>query len=107
MNTSSIVSFEKEFILRHDFEYDDSIVLKNKYKTICFSNIPESWVIPIDNFLSNIDNIYVNKVSQVYGMLVVDFYHYKFNSIYKDKIDLLNKRIKRLDIDLYNKYGYL
>jgi len=96
----SVQEFSSVFSDRHDFEYEDSMYLSDKYKSITFLNIPEAWVCLIDEHLSKLKDVKcVRSVSQVMGFLVLDT---SVVSEYDKKLLVsLDKRLASLDIDLY------
>jgi hypothetical protein len=95
----SVPEFHKEFLDRHDLVYPDSDYLRNKYKHIKFTNIPEAWVYQIDRFLQALcAPSKVTEVAQECGFLVVNG---NIPEIDKEAIKKLDAQLRKLDIDLY------
>jgi hypothetical protein len=94
----SINDFNKAFIERHDFEYDDLNILSLKYPGVMFSNIPEAWVILIDSFLAKAKNSKIKSISQTMGFLIVDGVSESDMKFLK----YLEDKIVQLDIDLHD-----
>lgn len=84
---------------RHDFETEDVKLLYSKFEDIKFSNIPEAWVILLDKFLEN-NFVYVKSVSQLYGLLHIDFISSKSKKLETDTLRL-EKRLYMIDKDLH------
>ena len=109
--------FNKEFIKRHDFYSEDLDLLASKYNKTKLINIPEAWILPIDEMLLGLSNINIFPiyVEQKFGMLFVKYneikensleYQYNPNDIPYDKLylkfqDTANIKIKFIDEDLY------
>jgi hypothetical protein len=97
----SINDFNKDFIDRHDFEYDDSKFLSSKYPNIKFLNIPEAWVVVIDIFLEKMQEPFKIKIiSQVMGFLSVDVG--KISNADQAALKWLEKKLIQLDFDLHD-----
>jgi len=101
----STEEFSLIFNHRHTFNYPDKAFLDNQYPNIAFRNIPDAWVGAIDEsllkFKDDIKNIH--SISQYHGFVII-----KHNCSSKREKDILNKLerdIKTIDIDLYNKLG--
>jgi len=108
--------FNTEFIKRHDFYSEDLDLLCSKWPRTKFKDIPEAWIIPIDEMLLELSmlNIFPISIQQRFGLffvrypelildedLVVDY-----NKIPEDKLYLniqldANNKIKAIDEDLY------
>lgn len=98
----SILEFQREFINRHDFIYPDLNYLSNKWKHICFENIPEAWVGSIDDCLSNIkEPLKIKNISQEYGMLFISNDELSIQD--KNLLEYLSSNIRILDIDLHER----
>jgi hypothetical protein len=96
----SVQQFSSEFSDRHDFEYEDSEFLKNKYNGILFLNIPKAWVCSIDSALSKMNQpLNVRSISQVLGFVVFDTH----DLLEHDRKVLLwlEKQLVLLDKDLH------
>jgi hypothetical protein len=93
--------FNKDFIDRHDFEYDDSRFLSSKYPSIKFSNIPEAWVIMIDSALLKMkEPLKIKSISQVMGHLSVDVSD--VSDVDRALLRWLEKKLIELDFDLHS-----
>lgn len=98
----TIEQFNYQFIKRHDFNYYDALFLSKKYKGIKFINIPEAWVCEIDFKLSKIKKLSsIKSLSQIMGFIIIET---KNNILKHDLkiINMLDNRIKSIDIDLHN-----
>lgn len=97
----SMNDFNKNFIDRHDLEYDDSIFLSSKYPSIRFSDIPEAWVVVIDMALEKMQEPErVQSISQVMGHLSIDVG--KVSNRDQAALKWLERKLVELDIDLHN-----
>ena len=97
----SVQQFHDQFVDRHEFSYEDSVVLAKRFKHISFRDIPEAWVYEIDKFLSMMFQVRkVRSVSQVYGFLVIDCG--ELLEFDKNLLGDLEEHLKVLDIDLHN-----
>ncbi len=90
-----------EFDERHDFESADLKVLKNKFPHAEFNNIPEAWIIVVDDMMRNMrDPGCVKKVRQEYGQLIVEFRKdFDFPENYK-VVKQAESKIYKLDKDI-------
>lgn len=95
----TVQQYHQLFIERHDFQYEDIGYLPNKYPHIFFRDIPESWVCPIEKYLSKIKDITkIRKIQQVMGFLNIDYSY-----LNKKDYELLSKLesiLLEIDIDL-------
>ena len=103
--------FNSEFIKRHDFYSTDLDILVNKWQNkVKLKNIPEAWIIPIDNMLIELDkiNMIPDCIEQDFGQLltlfnfdILDTYteeqNNTFNTVYLKTL----AQIKSIDEDLY------
>lgn len=70
----STQEFHKQFLERHDFEYEDKQFLNNQYQGILFKDIPQAWVCCIDQYLSKMDSLgKLVSISQIFGFPVIQF----------------------------------
>ena len=108
--------FNKEFIKRHDFYSEDLDLLASKWPKTQMKNIPEAWILPIDEMLLELSEIKIFPycVEQKFGIMNVRYYElgrepdttYYSNQIPDDKQFLkiqakANGKIKLIDEDLY------
>jgi hypothetical protein len=97
----SMNDFNKDFIERHDFVYDDSSFLSSKYPSIKFLNIPEAWVVVIDIALGKMREPFkIRSISQVMGHLSVDVS--KVSDVDQAVLKWLEKKLIELDFDLHS-----
>jgi hypothetical protein len=86
---------------RHSFDSEDIIVLRNYFPNITFEQIPDAWIIPIDNFLRSISDIKnIQSISQVYGMLFCNYSNLSITDI--DKLKKLEVEVSNIDYDLFH-----
>lgn len=108
--------FSKEFRKRHDFYSEDLDVLFNKWDKTSFKDIPEAWILPIDEMLLELSkiNIFPISIQQQFGLLFVRYrelklkedLNIKYSEISEDKSYLKIQseayyKIKSIDEDLY------
>lgn len=88
-----LINYKKEFDSRHDWDDGELNILQSKWPQIKFKNIPQAWIIPIENFLlkSNLDNI--KEIRQEYGQLIVSN-----DKMIENRLDSI---IKKIDMDLW------
>lgn len=97
----SLEEFYNQFVDRHEFVYEDSETLAERFRNISFYNIPEAWVYLVDKFLSMMNQVRkIRSVSQVYGFLVVDCKD--LSDFDKNILADLELHLKVLDMDLHN-----
>lgn len=103
--------FNTEFIKRHDFYSAELDVLFGKWESkVKLKNIPEAWIIPIDDMLLELEkiNVFPDNIEQDFGQLLVlfklnmldsfsDKQISEFNQIFKETLE----KIKSIDEDLY------
>jgi len=97
----SLGIFAKEFEHRHDFDCEDQETLRSKHPNAYFSNIPDAWVIIIDEMMEAINVIDPGSswcISQHYGFLSVLPIPNEFIS---PIIKMAEKRLYKIDIDLH------
>ena len=101
----STEEFSLIFNHRHTFNYPDKAFLDNQYPNIAFKNIPASWLGPIDTVLSKFKDgtKNISSISQHHGFVVIK--HNCSSKREKDLIAKLERDIKEVDIDLYEKLG--
>lgn len=96
--------FNDEFIKRHDFCSEDLKTLFSKWDAVKFKNIPEAWIIIIDNMLLKFKeyNMIPKCIEQSFGQLIV-FWNFKDNisQIQEDIIKSTSEELKLIDEDLY------
>jgi hypothetical protein len=97
----SIKEFSDQFSERHDFDYDDSSFLSKKFSNIIFSSIPQAWVCPIYDFLTEIDSSKIISISQVMGFPVINYKKLSGNEL--SLLKKLENDVKAADLDLYNR----
>ena len=95
----SISQFSKEFNFRHDFDVDDIDILKKKYPEVKFLNIPEAWIIQVDNMMQCLKSYNVVCVQQQYGFLSVILKESTPES--KQIIQYFENKMYQIDIDLH------
>lgn len=101
---SLLDSFNAEFVDRHDFYSDDLNILFGKWQNIKFENIPEAWIILIDNMLLDLSkfNILPKRITQSFGQLLVIWgFLDNITEIQENIIKSTSEEIKLIDEDLY------
>jgi hypothetical protein len=93
-----------EFKERHDFDSEDLSLLFERHPAVKFHDIPEAWIIPIDEMLCSVryDNPF-SEVRQVDGLLVVsikDGIERTELAKYKEIISAADYKIYNIDRDL-------
>jgi len=98
----SVREFNEQWSERHDFEYDDSDFLNNKFTNILFENIPQAWVCCISDHLSSIKDLSkIISICQIMGFPVIQYE----NSISDKELDIvkdLERSLESIDVDLHN-----
>lgn len=100
-----LINNYKIFKYRHDFISEDLNLLKQKYNNISFNNIPEAWIIILDDFLQ-IHADKVIEVSQHFGFLSIIYCQHTYletnllQDILKDQ-RRTEKRLEKIDLDLF------
>lgn len=108
---SRLIHFQKEFNARHDFNHEDIKNLERRYPQASFINIPQAWIISIDQMLEDIfefgPDLYV-RVSQRFGFLDVEFVpnDYNIRYCYDPLVKGCERDIYFIDIDLHEALGY-
>lgn len=111
LTNSKIYKLYAAFLNRHDFEDSDLNLLQSKYPDVLFSNIPQAWILPIDNMLEDIYSVDPEiklSVKQMFGFLIIDEIPHNpdFLHTFKEIINSCEKLIYQLDLDLHNEIGY-
>lgn len=96
---------KKEFNLRHNFDSEDIDILKERHPSVRFIDIPEAWIITIDEMLSSMRYATpVKEVRQFQGLLITILKNgLKSKNIEKYRI-VINKKEQELysiDMDLH------
>lgn len=96
-------NFKKEFEKRHDFISHDLDLLYKKHPTVSFLNIPEAWIVPIDEMLFKLNYKKISHItiSQHYGQFIVSTPVAEFKLKYIKIIDETRRIIESIDRDLY------
>lgn len=105
---SKLRRFYLQFLQRHDFESDDLKTLQLKFPNATFYSIPEAWILPIDDFLTDVECVRADveiKISQDLGFLNVIFVNDN-KDFYKEMILSLEKKVYILDLDLHLELEY-
>jgi hypothetical protein len=89
----NLIAYKKEFDYRHDWDLDEENILKSKWPTIKFKNIPQAWIIPIDKTLSTNNILDIKEIRQNYGHVIV----LPHNNYIENKLENI---IKKIDMDL-------
>lgn len=99
----TVEALAKEFYHRHDFESDDVTVLHERYPSVLFHNIPEAWVVIIDDMLNELQHMAdVTWVKQHFGFLTVQFREPPTDDV-KATVRYAEERLYRIDVDLHKK----
>jgi len=104
----SLQEFHKEFKDRHDFEDDDLELLQDRHPKTQITNIPIAWIIIIDELLCRDRKVNkIKAIDQSYGFIVIN---YRGDSSVSERlgwaVEDAERKVRELDIDLYEKYGY-
>ena len=94
----SISDFSKEFNYRHNFNAEDIGILQQKYPNIKFVNIPEAWIICVDNMLQCLKEYNIRCIQQYYGFLSVIG---DYSSEAKEIIKFFEGKMYQADADLH------
>lgn len=109
--SNTVYQFYNQFLLRHDFISDDLTILNDKYSYVKFYNIPEAWIITIDEMVEDILMVGQNpsiKVSQKMGFLDVEFVSSGSKKLidYSFIIKAAERELYLLDADLHGDLNY-
>lgn len=97
MNESVLSIIGREFNHRHDFNDSDLDVLKQKFPSVSFRNIPQAWIIVIDDLLQTIwPNVKV--ISQEFGELCIQWVN---DPVGLKHVAHAEKRLYMIDADLH------
>lgn len=96
-------SLKLQFDERHDFESEDFSNLKKRFPHCKFTNVPEAWIIIIDEMLCSMrEPGTIREIRQEYGQLIIEFRD-GFNLPDNRKhIEEAESKIYRLDKDINN-----
>lgn len=93
--------FADEFRKRHTFGGEDVGVLKNKFPNISFHNIPDAWVIGIDEFLSRINPKLITTLRQACGFFYISVSDLDLGDDFWDQVERIERKLYDLDKDLH------
>jgi hypothetical protein len=97
----SIHGLAKEFYYRHDFGSDDVGILRGKFPNTQFHNIPEAWIVVIDDMMNELVQFsQPTWVQQHFGFLSVQFKSPPTEDL-REVIKLAERRLYRIDADLH------
>jgi hypothetical protein len=96
-------TFAREFKARHSFDGDDVTVLRENFPEVTFTDIPDAWVLGLDELLSRIPPAEVLNISQRNGFLFVSIRDGEWanSDILWDEIEKAESKIYDLDSDLH------
>ena len=94
-------TFAREFSNRHSFGGEDVGVLKDKFPNISFHNIPDAWVLGIDEFLSRVNIEVITSIRQACGFFHVSVLEGKTGDIFWDQVERIERKLYDLDKDLH------
>lgn len=111
----SLKQFYSDFLNKHTFNSGDLELLYERFSYVEFENIPEDWVVPIDEMLckfrytqhTQYKNI-VKKVSQDFGQLIVWFHSFVKPETLPKRLEVVNatrEKIYKIDKDVWSKYN--
>ena len=93
--------FANEFQKRHSFGGDDVGVLKNKYPNISFHNIPDAWVLGIDEFLDRVCIRSIAAIRQACGFFHVSVVEESLGDGFWDQVEIAERKLYGLDRDIH------
>lgn len=93
--------FAEEFRKRHTFGGEDVGVLKNKFQHISFHNIPDAWILGIDEFLSRINPKLVSTLRQACGFFYISVSDLELDDSFWEQVEIVERRLYDLDKDLH------
>lgn len=88
------------FKQRHSFNSEDQQVLKKNFPKIIFEDIPDAWIILLDELLFAIDNTKISRITQMFGLLIVS--SEKLSEKDQSRISKTEKQLRSIDCDLFN-----
>ncbi len=98
----SVSEFQKLFIERHEFNYDELDLLSTTYPDILFKDIPQAWVCCIYDRLSSIRDLSkIVSISQIFGFPVIQ-YENDISDVTFGILKDLEHDLLLADIDLHN-----
>jgi hypothetical protein len=87
------------FKQRHSFDSEDQQVLKKNFPKIVFEDIPDAWIILLDELLLAIDKTKISRITQMFGLLIV--YSEKLSEKDQSRILKTEKQLRNIDCDLF------
>jgi hypothetical protein len=97
----AIEDLAREFYYRHEFGSEEISVLHNNHPGIMFHNIPEAWLVVIDQMLDELRSFaQVTWVQQHFGFLTVLFKDPPGEDA-KAIVKNAERRLYRIDMDLH------
>lgn len=97
MNLSAI---KQIFDDRHEFDAEEENILKLKWPRIKFYNIPQAWIIQLDEFLRNFNSFKIKEIRQDFAQLTI-IPSVRLTDEEKFNLNSLEKKIYSLDKDLH------
>jgi hypothetical protein len=98
----NLYQFKNTFDYRHDFDEDETNILRSNWPSIKFYNIPLAWIYPIDMMLfklqNNIDSI--KEIRQDYGHIT--FILKNNMEQYYEVLSAAKSLIYTIDRDIHN-----
>lgn len=89
----------QEFKQRHSFNSEDLQVLKKNFPKIVFEDIPDAWIVLLDELLFAIDYKKISRITQMFGLLIVC--NDKLSEQDQIKISKTEKQLRYIDYDLF------
>ncbi len=93
--------FAADFRERHSFSGEDVGILKNKFQHISFHNIPDAWVLGIDEFLSRINPKLITTLRQACGFFYISVSDLDLGDDFWDQVERIERKLYALDRDLH------
>jgi len=107
--SEAMVEMRKEFERRHDFDSSELAVMRQKFMNTFFGDIPEAWIVPIDQTLTKLyedDPFMIRSVDQYYGYVVLTFREgRKVNDRHREIAKALEMELYDIDSDLHQQTG--
>jgi len=96
----TLFEYKKIFDSRHEFNESETDVIRERYPSVCISNIPVAWIVLIDEMLGKFRcSDLIKSVGQEYGQLIILFSR-EPEAKHKEIIEKVEQAIRDIDKDM-------
>jgi len=101
----NLISYKETFDFRHDFDSEDLDTLRERWPSITFHNIPDAWILLIDEMLCAMRySLRIAEIRQEFGQLIV-LPNGKLSNSHQQLLAAFEAAIYKIDADISRELG--